>query len=405
MSERVKIGVVGCGVVAAAYYLPYLMRDERAELVALCDIYPERTRHCQRLFGARETYEDYFDMLEKADIDAVFILTAPGTHVSFTLAALDAGKHILLQKPMATDMEGARQIADAVRKSGLKALIEPSSNSPLDPDVRELRQLVRAGVLGDVMWFSAGTTGPTRYDKSLDHNPYGQGAFFSKNSGGFLFDMAYGPAQIVAVLGACKSVKANIRTSSPTASIVPEAAFDRFLANAPGPEDANFWDAVYEEERSVTVENAGPDNAYSLYEMADGSIGALHVGRIFHPVLEGSGSGSLQVFGTDGNIVFGAGYQASVISRHRDKLPETDASGWYHIPVRGDLSRAKWPQPVPGGFNYYHESARELIDCIVTDRTPQPTVEWALHITEMMAGALTSAQTGETYRMTTSVDF
>ena len=75
--DKVKVGVVGCGVVAAAYYLPYLMTMDKAEIRAVCDLRPVRTEACVRVFGAREQYADYYDMLEKSEIDAVFILTAP----------------------------------------------------------------------------------------------------------------------------------------------------------------------------------------------------------------------------------------------------------------------------------------------------------------------------------------
>ena len=77
--KKVKIGVVGCGVVSTAYYLPYLMRHPNADLVAVCDLYETRTAACMRLFGAKEQYLDYYEMIQKADIEAVWILTAPGT--------------------------------------------------------------------------------------------------------------------------------------------------------------------------------------------------------------------------------------------------------------------------------------------------------------------------------------
>src|SRR5664279_3062590 len=102
--RKVKVGVVGCGVVATAYYLPYLMQMNDVELVAVCDRFETRTQASARLFGARQQYLDYADMIARADIEAVFILTAPGTHVPFAIMAAEAGKHILLQKPMATSM-------------------------------------------------------------------------------------------------------------------------------------------------------------------------------------------------------------------------------------------------------------------------------------------------------------
>ena len=145
------------------------------------------------------------------------------------------------------------------------------------------------------------------------------------------------------------------------------------------------------------------DNVYSLYEMVGGSTGTCHVGRIYHPVLPGTGGGSLQIFGTEGNLVFGAGHAASIISSHKELLPHVDADGWYHMPYRGDGRKSKWLQPTPGAFNYYHESSKHFIDCIREDREPIVNVDWGLHITEMMAGAVESFTTGRRYEMTTTL--
>lgn len=403
--QRVKLGVVGCGVVATAYYLPYIARMKEAELVAVCDRVPTRIAACMRLFGAKEAYQDYHEMVERAEIDAVLILTAPGTHVPFALKAIDLGKHFILQKPMATNMEDARTIADAVHEAGLKAIIEPSSNSPLDPDVAHLRDLVRRGVLGEILWFSLGATGPTSYGPALGSNPYGQAAFYAEDSGGFLFDLPYAPANIVSVLGPCKSVMAQAQIKVSDHYIVPEEEYDKFLAQATDPDAANYWDVVLDLPRTQKVQMEAVDNAYSLYEMTNGAVGACHVGRIFHPVLPGSGGGSLQVFGTEGNLIFGAGYTASIISTRKELLPHVDDDGWYHIPLRGDRGRAQWPKPTPGAFNYYHQSTQHLVDCILEDREPIPNVDWGLHISEMMVGTLESSRTEQKYVMTTALDY
>lgn len=405
MAEKVKIGIAGCGVVATAYYLPYLMEREDVEITAVCDLYEERTKACVRLFGAKEEYLDYYEMMDKEDLDAVFILTAPGTHVPFTLRAVEGGKHVLIQKPLATDMKDAHVIADAVRKAGVKCIVEPSSSTPLDPDYALLRDLVRKGVLGDILWFSLAWTGPTKYGPALGTNPYGQAAFYDADSGGFLFDLPYAPTQIVAVLGGCKSVMAQAKISVADHKIVPEEEYDKFLAQATDPNDANYWDVVLDLPRTHPVKMEAVDNAYSLYEMADGAQGACHVGRIFHPILPGTGGGALQVYGTEGNLLFGAGYMASIISTRKELLPEVEEDGWFHIRGRGDGSKAKWPQPTPGAFNYYHESSKHLIECILEDREPIVGIDWGLHITEMMAGAIESSRTGRRYDMTTTLDY
>ena len=398
--RKIKIGVVGCGVVATAYYLPYIIKMDDAELVAVCDLNEQRTAHCARLFGAREQYQDYDEMISRADIEAVFILTGPGTHVPFTLAAVAAGKHVLLQKPMSLDMAGANQIVEAVRASGVKALIEPSANSPLHPDYPPLRQLILDGVLGDPYWFTWMPGIPSTYHPSLGGNPYGVGAFYAKESGGMLMDFPYAPTQIVTLLGNVKSVTGLAKISVPDRHIVPGEKYDDFLAQASDPNDANYWDVVVDLPKTQPVKMEAEDNAFSLYEMENGAIGVFHIARAFHPMLPGAGQGGLRIFGTEGNLALGAGdHFASIISEHRNKLPSVDDEGWYHVPKRGKPE----PWPRPGAFNYYHESTQHLVDCIIHDRDPILNVEWGRHVNELLTGALESSRTGQRYEMTTTL--
>lgn len=406
--RKVKVGVVGCGVVATAYYLPYLMRH--AELIAVCDLDPVRTAACVRLFGAREQYQDYGEMIRHADIEAVFVLTGPATHARFTLMAVEAGKHVLLQKPMATNMADAHAIVEAVRKTGVKCLVEPSSNSPLDPQYRHLRELVLRGVLGDIAAFTFHPGGMSQYHGSLGGNPYGEGAFFSADSGGMVFDFPYAPSQIVSVLGGCKSISARAKICLPERDIVPEHEYTRFLENATDPDEVNYWDVVLNLPRSQHIVAGAPDNAVSVMEMSEGAIGTCYIGRLFQPVPKGFSDGGFKVYGVDGNLIMGMGHFASILTSKRELLPLDEAhahayidpEGWYHMSVLGDLAKAHWPKPVPGGFNYYHQSTQHLIDCICEDRDPIVNVAWGRHITEIMYGTLESARTGQRYVMTTS---
>jgi predicted dehydrogenase len=401
MSRKVKVGVVGCGVVATAYYLPYLMRH--ADLVAVCDLDAERTAACARLFGAKEQYQDYDEMIRKADIEAVFILTGAGTHTRFAVTAAQAGKAILLQKPMATTLEDATAIVDAVRAAGVKALVEPSSNSPLEPGYATMRGLIDAGALGDPYWFAAVPTGPDRYHPSLGGNPYGVGAFYGKESGGMLFDYAYTPSQIATLLGDCKSVTGMAAVSVPDRLLVPESDYNAFLQQTRDPDQANYWDVVSDTPKTVPIHMEVADNIFSLYEMDNGALGVFHVGRPFHPMLPGFAGIGLQIFGTEGNMIFGGGQFAAVISSRRNVLPHVDETGWYRLPLAGDVSKAVWPKPIPGGFHYYHVSTQHLIDCILEDREPLINVEWGRHVTEMMTGAMDASHSGTRYTMTTTL--
>lgn len=407
MADRVKIGVVGCGVVASAYYLPFLMDHEPADLVAVCDSTVARAEECKRLFGAREAYADYFEMLEKADIDAVWVLTGPGTHKAFSVAAAEAGKHILLQKPMATTKADADAIQAAVKKAGVHCLVEPSQQSPLQRPFPRLRELVKGGALGLPYYFSFLWTGPDHDNGGLGHNPYGAQAFLTKESGGILYDYAYGPSQIVSVLGSCKSVMAMSALQVPERDIVPDGEYTEYLKTRTDPWDANYWDAVVKRPKTDSALMESPDTYNILYEMEDGWIGMFHVGRPFQPIPKGVRGGAMEVFGTEGNIYFDPkpGMAATVSSTKREMLNNPDADGWEWFPREGDLSKAKWPKPTPGGFNYYHESSRELIDCILTGRRTMVNEDWGAHINEMLTGAQESAETGKKYEMQTRVDW
>jgi predicted dehydrogenase len=404
-SRTIRIGVVGCGVVATAYYLPWLMDAPGVEITAVCDRSQVRTDACQRLFGARSAYSDYHEMLRRADIEAVMILTGPGTHAAFTLAALAAGKHVLLQKPMALDLNDAAAIRDAVRRTRLKVLIEPSDHSPLDPLYQRLRALVRRGVLGGPYWFSLMLKGPEHDHPSLGGNPYGESAFYSRDSGGILFDFPYGPNQIVSVLGSCRSVSALVRTSQPDRAIVHDRHYDAFLADCTDPHQANYWRRVFDLPRDQRIRSEAPDNVLCMFEMADGSIGAFHTPRLFVPTAPGTSYGGLQVFGTEGNLVMHHAQRASVRTLRQELLPEAGPDGWYHIPYDRPEEPAPWPIPPKGSWNYYHESTRHWLACIRDDRTPVCDVEWGFHITEMMTGAMESARTGSRYLMTSAVSW
>lgn len=402
--EKVRYGVVGCGVVATTYYLPYMMlEDDRIEITAVCDLEETRVRSCKRLFGAKETYTDYYQMLDEAAIDAVLILTAPGTHVPFALAAVDRGLHILIQKPMALTLKDATRITDSVRKAGVKCLVEPGNMTPLHPGWRQIRKLVKAGALGRPYWFSCIETAGTQYSNLLGGNPYGAKAFFTADSGGMLFDYSYTPSKIVTVLGDCRAVTGNAAISVPERHIVPDQGYDEYLNTVEDPAKCNYWLEVLNREKSEKVIMEAPDNVFSTYELADGWIGTFHIGRPFHPVMKGSTSSDFMVFGEGGNIIGGQGYLASMISREKHLLPETDEDGWYHIkqPVNPSPRAGAWPRP-SRFFDYYAESTRHLTDSIIEDKDPIPNVEWGRHITEMMYGAIESAKNGCKYIMTTT---
>src|SRR5512147_2682420 len=108
MSKPVRIGVIGCGSVSSKYLrlAGQLKLAGKAEVVIGCDVNPDR-RTYMREYGVDSFTADYEDVLQRADVDAVLVLTAMPQHGPIAKAALQAGKHVLVEKPMAVTLEQA----------------------------------------------------------------------------------------------------------------------------------------------------------------------------------------------------------------------------------------------------------------------------------------------------------
>ena len=190
MSRHVKCGVVGCGTVAFEQYFPAIR--EEGELTATCDLVEERARLAKERFGANRYYTDYDEMLKDPEVDAVFITTGMGTHGRLVINAAEAGKHLLTQKPLATNMKEADEAVAAVRGAGVKALVEPNVNSP---SILEAKRLTDDGALGKVLWF-----GSMRLEG--EGPPFGEETFFTRAAGGPMFDSGvYAISHLTTLLG------------------------------------------------------------------------------------------------------------------------------------------------------------------------------------------------------------
>ncbi|TAK22144.1 MAG: Gfo/Idh/MocA family oxidoreductase [Chloroflexota bacterium] len=120
--RRVRVGLIGCGGIAQIMHLPYLKElEERFEIAALCDISPTLVRTVASDYGVCRTFTDYREMLEKADLDTVLVLTQH--HAEPAIAAARAGKNVLVEKPMVVNLDEADELIDAVRSSGVVGMV------------------------------------------------------------------------------------------------------------------------------------------------------------------------------------------------------------------------------------------------------------------------------------------
>lgn len=92
--KKLRIGVVGCGGIFYGVHRPSYLRMDDVEIVALCDIIPERAERCVKDFPGAEVYTDFNELLKREDIDAVDICTPNYLHPIVACAAMNAGKHV-----------------------------------------------------------------------------------------------------------------------------------------------------------------------------------------------------------------------------------------------------------------------------------------------------------------------
>lgn len=144
--EKARIGVIGLGGVAQLVHLPNLSKINNAEIAAVAEIKQSRLTAVADKFNVKARFKDHREMLEKVPLDAVIIATPTSTHKDIALDCLNAGKDILVEKPMARSYAEAKQIVDAAKKNKRNLMV--GMNLRFRPDTMLLRSLINAGEIG-----------------------------------------------------------------------------------------------------------------------------------------------------------------------------------------------------------------------------------------------------------------
>ena len=122
---KVRVGIIGCGGIANGKHMPGLKNVKEAEMVAFCDLIVERAEKAAKEYGVEgaKVYTDYKEMLEDKTIDVVHVCTPNRAHSFITVDALEAGKHVMCEKPMAINSVEALKMIDAAKRTGKKLTI------------------------------------------------------------------------------------------------------------------------------------------------------------------------------------------------------------------------------------------------------------------------------------------
>jgi predicted dehydrogenase len=151
MADKLRVGIIGAGV-GRAHAEGYAALP-RVELAAIAGLDDERVQALAARFGVPQTFREYADMLAQPDIDAVSIAVPNALHAPVTIAALEAGKHVLVEKPLARTPDEGRAMIAAAKQAGKVLMI--SFNHRQRNDVQWLRQYVETGALGKIYYAKA----------------------------------------------------------------------------------------------------------------------------------------------------------------------------------------------------------------------------------------------------------
>ena len=154
MKPAIRVGVVGVGAIAQIAHIPVLSKIRGAQLVALCDNDRPKARSLADRFGVPDVFTDIEDLLEFDELDAVVISTPNHLHEPHVLSALQAGVHVLCERPLAMTSRGIERILTAAQRADRKVVA--ALNHRFRSDVQALDRFLRGGELGRLTGVRAG---------------------------------------------------------------------------------------------------------------------------------------------------------------------------------------------------------------------------------------------------------
>jgi len=371
MSQRkVRVGVAGVGFVAEHIYLPAMPRIPELEVVAVCDIVPELAKRIQGKFGIQECYFDIQDMLYKSDIEAVAVLSSMQSHTKLGLAAIAAGKHVYIEKPMAGCMEDANTLISEAKKAGVLLAAAPATI--LNPNLAHIKRLlVERKEIGKICWVRAHAShpGPGRaFARTADVT------WFYKPGGGPLFDLGvYAIQELVYLLGPAKRVMAMTGTAVP----------------------------------SVTIRSGPAEGKHCVVEVDDLNLALLDFGDDTYAFIDATfcvwafRGPTREFYGSDGVLTVNPWGSRPPFEIYKEDY--VSGMGGWMAPAQFGLDEIIRRQKNPIEEYSLATGVQHLAQCIMGGGPVVISGERARHTLEIMLGITESGRTGKSYELTTSI--
>lgn len=358
----IHLGLVGCGDLGNMVLPHFACSDTAGKAVvhAVCDSMAERVQAAQDQFGVPHGYTNYDDLLANDDVDLILLLTPMQLHAPFAIKALEAGKHIYVQKAMTCNLAEADALVEAVRKSGLKAGAAPGQ--VFSPFFREVRKRVVAGELGKVFWTFTNNAGRGS-----------QYPWYLKEGAGPLNTVTvYSLAALTSVFGPVKAVSAL------SSMVVPEVA-------VPGGMMRRECD-----DNTLILMDFG-DGVFAFADGTDAEVpDSLQWGQ-FSVVAE---KASIE----NGAIHMPSGWPVELVIKR--KGGETEI-----IPVPISEVPCLTPEHAEMLEPHVYSDIMHMVDCILNDTEPEISVEQGRHVVEIIEMAFESARSGQRQTLRTTFTF
>ena len=153
--EKLKVGIIGCGGIANGKHMPSIAQLDNVEMVAFCDIIEERAVEAAKKFGTPDAkvYTDYRELLKDESINNVRVLTPNRSHAPISIDAMRAGKHVMVEKPMAACYADALEMVKVHEETG--KLLTVAYQHKFDPDVVYAKKEAMKNTFGEMYYAKA----------------------------------------------------------------------------------------------------------------------------------------------------------------------------------------------------------------------------------------------------------
>jgi len=354
----VKIGIVGCGGISNGKHMPSLKKLPDVEMIAFCDLIPERAAKAAAEYGAAgaKTFTDYKELIALKDVEVVHVLTPNVSHAEISIAALEAGKHVMCEKPMAKTAADARKMLAASKKSG--KLLSIGYNGRSEASQMYARKLVEDGVLGDIYY--------TRATALRRRGVPCWGVFLNKEAqgGGPIIDIATHSVDRVMWLTNNYDVKSVTAKTFLNLGKIPNAA------NAPN------WGTWKPEEFEVE------DSAFAFVQFNNGMVMNIECSWMIN--LPEDQFGTISLCGTKAGIDFSEGLRLN-----------GEADGILYL-NKIQVENHSRPRRFGIGMTGLEYDAWQWIEAVKGNGVPMVKPEEALAVSEVLEAIYVSSATGKT---------